>query len=251
VKRFVSRSRLLAAVTGLLVLPTGLAGQSGPSSTSAGASPAPDSSARATAIRAHDAPTIDGREDDAVWRAAPATSDFREFSPTEGKAPRFRTEFKAAYDDNNLYVFIRAFDSAPDSIMADLSRRDVRGTSDQLKIMVDSYFDRRNGYEFAVNPLGVKRDYAMYNDRDEDESWDAIWDVGTRIDSAGWTAEFRIPFSQMRYAKRPSHTFGFAIWRDIERYKERTSWPLYSSQVNGLSSQLGRLEGIQGISSPR
>jgi hypothetical protein len=211
----------------------------------------PDSSARALAIRAARAPIIDGREDDAVWRNAPATSDFREFQPTEGKTPRFRTEFRAAYDDRNLYIFVRAFDSHPDSIMRALSRRDVRGPSDQLKLMIDSYFDRRNGYEFAINPDGVKRDYAMYNDRDEDDSWDAIWDAAARVDSAGWTAEFRIPLSQMRYANTASHVFGFAIWRDIERYKERTSWPLYSAKKNGLVSQLGRLEGIEGIASFR
>ena len=211
----------------------------------------PDSSARATAVRAAHAPIIDGRETDDVWSSAPATSDFREFQPKEGGPPRLKTEFKAAYDDRNLYVFVRAFDPRPDSIMRALSRRDVRGASDQVKLMIDSYFDRRNGYEFAVNPDGVKRDYAIYNDRDEDESWDAIWDVGTRIDSAGWTAEFRIPLSQMRYASQATHTFGFAIWRDIERYKERTSWPVYRTNVNGLTSQLGRLEGIAGISSPR
>lgn len=214
-------------------------------------SAAPDSSARATAVRAIRAPVIDGREDDEVWSHAPATSDFREFQPKEGGPPRFRTEFKAAFDERHLYVFVRAFDARPDSIMRALSRRDVRGPSDQLKLMIDSYFDRRNGFEFAVNPDGVKRDYAMYNDRDEDDSWDAVWDVGTRIDSAGWTAEFRIPFSQLRYANAPRHTFGFAIWRDIERYKERTSWPTYLSTRNGLTSQLGRLEGIEGISAPR
>lgn len=211
----------------------------------------PDSSARATAVRVAQAPVIDGRENDGVWAAATATSDFREFQPKEGGPARFRTEFKAAYDDRNLYVFVRAFDPRPDSIMRALSRRDVRGASDQVKLMIDSYFDRRNGYEFAVNPDGVKRDYAIYNDRDEDDSWDAVWDVGTRVDSAGWTAEFRIPLSQMRMANRANHTFGFAIWRDIERYKERTSWPTYLSTRNGLTSQLGRLEGINGISAPR
>lgn len=205
--------------------------------------------APATAVRADRAPVIDGREDDPVWRGAPATSEFLEFRPNEGKAPRFRTEFKAAYDERNLYVFIRAFDPHPDSIMTALTRRDVRGPSDQLKVMIDSYDDRLSGFEFAVNPAGVKRDYAMYNDRDEDETWDGIWDVGTRIDSAGWTAEFRIPFSQLRYANSESHTFGFGIWRDIERYKERTSWPLYRSSQSGISSQLGKLVGIRGIAS--
>ncbi len=235
---------LFAAVLGLLILPGRLVAQGN-------GAPAPDSSARATAVRATTPPVIDGSETDDVWGQAPATSDFREFQPSEGAPPRFRTEFKAAYDDRNLYVFVRSYDAHPDSIMRDLSRRDVRGSSDQIKLMVDSYFDRRNGYSFAVNPVGVKRDYALYNDRDEDGSWDAIWDVATRIDSLGWTAEFRIPFSQMRYANATSHTFGIAIWRDIERYKERTSWPLYRSTMNGLTSQLGRLEGIVGISSPR
>ena len=205
--------------------------------------------AQATAIRADHAPVIDGREDDPVWRTAPATSEFLEFRPNEGKAPRFRTEFKAAYDDRNLYVFVRAFDPHPDSIMTALTRRDVRGPSDQLKIMIDSYDDRLSGFEFAVNPVGVKRDYAMYNDRDEDDSWDGIWDVGTRVDSTGWTAEFRIPFSQLRYANTENHTFGFGVWRDIERYKERTSWPLYRSSQSGISSQLGELVGVRGIAS--
>ncbi|MEP6991907.1 MAG: DUF5916 domain-containing protein [bacterium] len=201
----------------------------------------------AASVRAQQPPVIDGREDDPVWRTVAATSDFQEFQPTEGKAPRFRTEFKAAYDDRNLYVFVRAFDPHPDSIMTALTRRDVRGPSDQLKIMIDAYHDRRSGFEFAVNPLGVKRDYAMYNDQDEDTSWDGVWEVGTRIDSVGWTAEFRIPFSQLRYTSEAEHVFGFAVWRDIERFKERTSWPLYRASQSGISSQFGILTGIRDI----
>ena len=233
-----------------LVLPVVVPAQSTPTTPAPAPTTGPDSSARAAAVRAERTPLIDGKDDDAVWKSAPVTSDFREFQPTEGAEPRFRTEFRAAYDDRNLFVFVRMLDPKPDSIMRALSRRDVRASSDQIKIMLDSYFDRRNGYEFAVNPDGVKRDYAIYNDRDEDDNWDAVWDVATRVDSAGWTAEFRIPLSQVRYANKASHTFGFGIWRDIERYKERTSWPTYLSTRNGLTSQLGRLEGINGISSP-
>jgi hypothetical protein len=201
----------------------------------------------ASAVRADQAPAIDGRDTDPVWRNAPASSDFLEFSPTEGKAPRFKTEFKVAYDDRHIYIFIRAYDPHPDSIMTALTRRDVRGPSDQLKVMIDSYNDKRSGFEFAVNPIGVKRDYAMYNDNQEDDAWDGIWDVATTIDSLGWTAEFRIPFSQLRYANLKEHTFGFAIWRDIERYKERTSWPLYRGSQAGISSQLGLLQGVRDI----
>jgi hypothetical protein len=203
--------------------------------------------AKATAVRADVAPVIDGKDDDAVWKKAPAYSDFLEFQPTEGKAPRFKTEFKAAYDDRNLYVFVRAYDPHPDSIMAALTRRDIRGSADQLKIMVDSYHDRRSGFEFAVSPSGVKRDYAMYNDSQEDDTWDGIWDVGTRIDSLGWTAEFKVPFSQLRYANMKDHVFGLGVWRDIERYKERVSWPIYHTTTGGISSQFALLDGISDI----
>ena len=138
-----------------------------------------------TATRAATAPTIDGKDDDAVWREAPAITEFTEWQPNEGKQPRFKTEAKVAYDAANLYVFVRSLDPHPDSIMRALSRRDVRGPSDQVKVMIDSYNDERSGYEFAVNPDGVKRDYAMTNDGNEDISWNGVWDVGTVVDSLG------------------------------------------------------------------
>ena len=212
--------------------------------------PAPPSR-QATATRAVHPPIIDGRDDDDVWRTARPITDFVEFDPDEGKPARFPTMAKVAYDEHNFYVFIRAFDPEPQKIMKYLARRDVRPPTDQLKIVIDSYHDRRTGYEFAVSPGGVKRDYAIYNDGNEDDSWDGVWDVATTVDSLGWTAEFRIPLSQLRYANAPVHTFGFGIWRDIERFRERVSWPLYHRQQAGFASQLGEVTGIAGISSPR
>jgi Domain of unknown function (DUF5916)/Carbohydrate family 9 binding domain-like len=206
---------------------------------------------RATAVRATSPVVIDGRDDDEVWRRAPAITQFREFQPKEDGDPRFPTEAKVAYDDRNFYVFIRAFDPHPDSILKLLARRDVRAATDQLKIMIDSYHDRRNGYEFAVNPAGVKRDYAIYNDNSEDDAWDAVWDVATQVDSLGWTAEFRIPLSQLRYVPRDTNTFGFGVWRDIQRYTERVSWPVYRNSQSGISSQLGEVTGLTGLPSPR
>jgi hypothetical protein len=205
----------------------------------------------AIAVRATLPVIIDGRDDDAVWRTAPAITQFREFQPAENGDPRFATEAKVAYDDHNLYVFIRAFDPHPDSILKLLARRDVRAATDQLKIMIDSYHDRRNGFEFAVNPAGVKRDYAIYNDAQEDDAWDAVWDAAAQVDSLGWTAEFRIPLSQLRYVPRATNTFGFGIWRDIQRYTERVSWPLYRNSQSGITSQLGELTGLTGLPSPR
>lgn len=203
------------------------------------------------AVRAAVPPVIDGRGDDEVWRLATSITEFRQFRPVEDAEPSFRTETKVAYDARNFYVFIRAFDPHPDSILKLLARRDVRTASDQLKIIIDSYHDRRTGYEFAVNPAGVKRDFAVYDDGNEDDSWDGVWEAGTQVDSLGWTAEFRIPLSQMRYVPGPTNTFGFGVWRDIDRYTERVSWPLYRVTRPGLMSQLGEVTGLDGLDAPR
>ena len=213
------------------------------------ASPAPSN--MAYAVRAPVPPVIDGRDTDAIWRTAPGFSDFRQFAPRVDAEPTFRTEFRVAFDEDRLYVYVRAWDPHPDSIMRALTRRDVRGPSDQITVIVDSYNDRRTGFEFHVNPDGVKRDHAIYNDTQEDSSWDGVWDVETVVDSLGWAAEFSIPLSQLRYADAPRHTFGLSVRRDIERFAERVAWPAYSPTRRGLASQLGQLGGLVEISSAR
>ncbi len=205
----------------------------------------------AVAVRATVPPVIDGRDDDAVWRVAPPITAFQEWSPTEGTAPRFRTEAKVAYDAANIYVFVRAYDPHPDSIIRILERRDTPTPSDMIWLFVDSYHDRRTGYEFAVNAAGVKLDQAIYDDGTEDLAWDGVWDVATRIDSLGWTAEFRIPLSQLRYGTARDHTFGIAIDRDIYRYSERLSWPLFRQSKAGMVSQFGTLSGLDDLDAPR
>jgi hypothetical protein len=202
------------------------------------------------AVRTRQPLVIDGRDDDPVWKTIQPTSGFRQYFPREDGEPTVRTEFKVAYDDHNLYVFIRAFDPHPDSIMHALTRRDVSSASDAIGITIDGYHDRRTGVEFVVNPDGVKKDCAVYADTLYDWSWDGVWDVAARVDSLGWTAEFRIPFSQFRYADEPAHTFGFAVWRSSYRYYESSIWPLWRISRGGLMSQLGQLVGVDGIASP-
>ena len=204
----------------------------------------------AVAVPALRAPVIDGRDDDAVWLGAPAITQFKEWQPTEGKDSRFPTVAKVAYDAANLYVFIRAYDPHPDSIARLLDRRDAWLPCDHVGVMVDSYHDRRNGYEFFVTPSGVKLDQAIYDDN-EDGAWDAVWDVATRIDSLGWTAEFRITLSQLRYGRERSHTFGLLLMRDIYRYNERTAWPQISQARAGLVVQFGELQGLDDLEAPR
>ncbi len=209
------------------------------------------SQAGAQARRAERAPVIDGSDADVAWAGAPRITGFRLFDPTEDGDPHLATDARITYDETNLYVFVRAHDPRPDSILALLSRRDVRTTSDQIKILIDSYHDRRSGYEFAVNPAGVKRDYYTYDDGNEDASWDAVWDVATRIDSLGWTAEFRIPLSQLRYSPAAEHQFGVMIMRDVARRNERYSWPVYRRSRPGLASQFAEVRGFVGLGSPR
>jgi hypothetical protein len=202
------------------------------------------------ATRTAVAPVLDGRDDDVVWRTAPPVDQFLEAKPSEGVAPRLRTEARVAYDEHNLYVFVRAFDPHPDSIVSLLARRDDLPASDYISVMLDPYHDRRTGYEFSVNPAGVKADYAIYNDGDEDVAWDAVWDAATRIDSLGWTAEYRIPLSQLHYSSKGSGTFGLLLWRVIQRHTATVTWPLYRTSRSGLTSQFGELTGLDGLGSP-
>jgi Domain of unknown function (DUF5916)/Carbohydrate family 9 binding domain-like len=204
-----------------------------------------------SAVRAEIPPVLDGRDDDLVWSVAPVISGFKEVRPSEDAEPRQRTAARVAYDARNLYVFVRAYDTAPDSIVRLLSRRDVQTASDQIIVMVDSYHDRRTGYEFAVNPVGVKADYAIYDDGNEDGAWDGVWDAATQIDSLGWTAEYRIPLSQLRYPAGKTRTFGFLIWRSIQRYTSQMSWPLYHQSKTGFVSQFGELTGLTDLATPR
>ncbi len=196
------------------------------------------------------APALDGRDDDPIWRTAPTIDQFFEAKPSEGASPKLRTEARVAYDDHNLYVFVRAFDTHPDSIVSLLSRRDEQTASDYITLMLDPYHDRRTGYEFSINPAGVKTDFAISNDGDEDVAWDAVWDAATRIDSLGWTAEYRIPLSQLHYSSKESGRFGLLIWRVIQRHTATVTWPLYRVSRSGLTSQFGELTGLDGLGSP-
>jgi len=205
----------------------------------------------ARAVMAVQPPTIDGRDDDPIWRQTPAITDFQEWSPTEGKAARFPTEARIAYDRANLYVLVRCSDPHPDSIIRQIGRRDDFPQSDRVVLLIDSYRDRRTGYEFGVTAAGGRYDAAIYNDGNEDGAWDAVWDVAARIDSTGWTAEFRIPLSQMRYGSQREHSFGFAIDRDLYRYNERISWPLFRQSAAGLVSQFTEVSGFDDLEAPR
>jgi hypothetical protein len=167
------------------------------------APPTPVVAATAVAKRAPVAIVIDGKDDDEVWRTAQAIRGFRQFQPVENGDPTVETEARIAYDDRHFYVFVRAFDPHPDSIKSLLARRDSRICCDQIKLIIDSYHDRRTGFEFAVSPGGVKRDYAVYDDGgNEDEAWDAVWEVETQVDLTRLDGRVPHSASQLRIRMR-------------------------------------------------
>jgi hypothetical protein len=187
---------------------------------------------------------IDGELDETDWAAAEPITAFVQRDPDEGAAPTHRTEARVLFDSEAVFIAVKAFDSDPDQIKAFLTRRDVNSSSDWIRVVIDSYYDRRTAYSFAVNPVGVKIDTYHFNDTNEDTGWDAVWDVSTGIDPDGWHAEFRIPYSQLRFSSGGDGRLGFAIARTVARVNETVTWPLLSRKASGMVSEFGDLTGV-------
>ncbi len=196
-------------------------------------------------------PVIDGRLDEQAWRTAAVARDFTVFEPNEGEAPSQPTEARVLYDDEALYVGIWAFDSSPDSIVGRLARRDERPHSDWVDVVIDSYYDRRTAFRFAVNAAGARADSYHFDDVQSDDSWDAVWDVATQITDEGWAAEFRIPYSQLRFSGGSRQTWGLNFARTIARHLEMSLWAPISKGDGALVSRFGELRGLSDLSPPR
>ena len=216
----------------------------GANTASAADAPAPS---RARAVRIDGGISIDGRLDDAGWKDAPPSDGFVQRFPDEGKPPSQQTEFRIAYDDSAIYVGVRCFDSQPDEIRDLLTRRDQPSTSDWVHVGIDSYFDRRTAFMFGVNAAGVQSDRLLFNDSEEDLSWDAVWSSAVRIDEQGWTAELRIPLSQLRFSAKDRQEWGFQVLRRVARTGEESVWSPWPRQGAQIVSRFGVLEDIEGL----
>jgi hypothetical protein len=209
--------------------------------------PAAAAIARIEAVEVTEANAVklDGEFTESAWgRTVPITA-FLQRDPKEGAPPTCPTEARVLYDRNYLYIAVRAFDGEPAKIVGIRTRRDSDSPSDWIRVVIDSYHDRRTAYEFAVNPAGVKQDRYWFADGNSDSSWDAVWDVSVGRDDKGWKAEFRIPFSQLRFEPGKRDTFGFAVMRQIGRLNETSSWPLIAKSRPGFVSQFGELGGLK------
>ncbi|HET6555929.1 MAG TPA: DUF5916 domain-containing protein [Prolixibacteraceae bacterium] len=191
--------------------------------------------------------TIDGKLDEPAWLKANWQNEFVQHEPSEGKAPSQKTEFAIMLDENFIYVGFKAWDSSPDSIVQRLSQRD-QADGDLVAIEFDSYFDKRTAFAFLVNVAGIKQDFIISNDgENEDNSWDPIWHVKTSRDDKGWYAEMRIPLTQLRFEGNSEQTWGVQVGRGLFRKDEVTIWQPASKKTAGWVSQFGELKGLKDL----
>lgn len=188
---------------------------------------------------------LDGKLDEPDWQAATPAKDFRQAQPNEGQPATQRTEVRFLYDDDALYVGARMYDTegAP-GIRTRLARRDNIPNADYVEIIFDTFHDHLGRVEFQVNPSGVKEDSYGPNGSNLDPSWDAVWDVKTRVDSLGWTAEFRIPLGQLRYPRDSVQTWGLQVWRGEARLNEVSQWAFWHLNQTGGPAWFGHLQGL-------
>ncbi len=192
-------------------------------------------------------PVIDGSIEDEAWQAGAWDGDFVQFEPVNGGATSQRTEFKVLYDDNNIYVAIKAFDNAPDSISRRISRRD-NADGDFVGISFDSYHDLQTGFVFVVNAAGVKNDFVWVSDgQSEDDTWDPIWYTDAGMYEWGWAAELRIPLTQLRFRISNGGVWGLEVFRQLFRKQEMSVWQHLDRNASGIVHNFGEMTGLTGI----
>lgn len=222
----------------------------------------------ARAARAAEPPLVDGRPVEAVWSAAPVLTDFVQGEPLEGEPATERTEIRILYDDDALYIAAWLYDRRSAELVYGETRRDANiDDADALLILLDTYLDRQNGFVFGTTPAGIEYDGQVTREgeggfgggggplgpRQQTGSgggfnlnWDGSWDVATTRDERGWYAEFRIPFSTLRYGQGGPQSWGLNIARNIRRLNEEDFWSPIPRQYDLYRvSEAGVLAGLE------
>jgi len=198
------------------------------------------------AVRTATPPVVDGDLSDAVWQSAPEITGFTQRDPEEGKPAKAQTKVRVVYDDEAIYFAATMEDDKPATPL--LARRDSDlNNGDYIRVSIDSQHDRVNGAAFVVNASNVQMDMILYNDIYDDITWDAVWSSATKTGATGWTAELRVPYSQLRFPDRAAHTWGFNVSRWNARTRESSRLVFSPKSESGFVSRFADLEGISGI----
>ena len=192
-------------------------------------------------------PTVDGMLNDLAWNLVEWGGEYIEWQPDENTAPTNQTQFKIVYDHKNLYIGVRCYDTEPDKIVKRLSRRDGF-EGDWVEFNIDSYHDKRTAFSFTITAAGVKGDeFISNNGNNWDPSWNPIWYAKTHVDDEGWTAEIRIPLSQLKFGAADNQVWGLQSTRRIFRAEERSVWQRKPVDTPGWVSEFGELHGLKNI----
>ncbi len=231
----------------LALLTLALAGRANSQdSTAVGSRPVLQAGTRKTPV------TIDGRLDEEVWRGVTPATAFINREPTEGESPSERTEVRVLFDDVSVYVGARMYDREPGTIARQVVRRDQESQADHFEVGFDSNNDRRTGFLFRVSAANIQRDEYIFDDNERDRAWDAVWFSAVTHDSLGWTAELRIPLSQLRFrASDTEQEWGVNFIRRRVRSNEESHYALVSRLQRGIVSQYGTLQGVRAQSARR
>jgi hypothetical protein len=202
-------------------------------------------SPRIRAMRRTTPVELDGRLDEAIWAQAQAGTDFRQAQPKIGDPAVQRTEIRIVFDDDALYVGARMFDDqGAAGVRSQLARRDQEtSNSDNIQVIFDTYHNHIGRTVFTVTPSGSRQDAGQATEF-ADPSWDPVWEAKAAIDSLGWTAEFRIPFSQLRFARDSMQSWGMQVWRNHSRTNEISMWSYWGPDESGGPSRFGHIDGI-------
>ncbi|MFN2397863.1 MAG: DUF5916 domain-containing protein, partial [Gemmatimonadaceae bacterium] len=257
-RRSVAHPRLLLTALMSLLLVTRPTYSAAQSSAGTPALPAPptsrthDQAPGAVAARRAGPVRIDGQLDEPAWQAATPVTDFRQFDPNEGQPASERTEARILFDGDAVYLGMRLYDSEPQRIQSQLARRDESIEGDLVEVTFDSYHDHLSAFIFRLTPLGARRDATVSATGSQDNSWDPVWEGGATVDSLGWTAEFRIPLSQLRYDPNArEHTWGLQLGRKIARKAEVSFFAFTPKAEQQGVNRYGHLTGLGKLSSPR
>ncbi len=199
-----------------------------------------------SAIKTDKTVKIDGVLNEPVWGSS-GTGGFIQTDPNDGVQPTEKTEVWIAYDNKNLYIAAKLYDSQPDQIVSRLGRRDDVVESDWFTFAVDPYNDKRSGFRFSVNPAGSIADWTLYNDEESDDTWDGVWFSAAKINDDSWTVELSIPFYQLRFKKQDVYTWGVNFQRMIKRKNEQSVFSWRSKEESGYVSRFALLTGINDI----
>ena len=205
------------------------------------------------AVRVSEGIVLDGRLTEEIYGEIPPMGGFIQQEPNEGEPATEASDVWVMFDDRNLYVAARLWDSQPDRIVANEMRRDHWniGRGGSLTVAIDTFYDRRNGFIFQTNPLGAIRDAQVTGERNENGDWNTVWDVRTAWFDGGWTVEMAIPFKSLRYQERPGQVWGLNVQRNV-RWKNEQSFlsPVPASYSFGAINKFSSAATLVGIQTP-